>query len=369
MFLHLFHSLLKLGDNGIGVSRFSQDFTNHYYRRNGIVVRFVGHLGAPVARSFDFAARPHSSATKDQKDGSKLHSTETVQVSALLLTNADARTIAGKRAGATGLASARLLGNDMTVTKPSLLICIPSYNSQLLTPFVCSLFNLSTKLGQMGIPCEISIQGDSFLPRLRNYFASSVLRSNHTHLLMIDNDIEFAPDAVVDMLNSGKELIAAACARKVYNWDRLAVAARVGIPASELREAATDVIVWSGTETYSNAMAREQLDIVPVDATGTGIMLANRKVFEKIRDAHPELEYRLDQFDKTPFWNFFGPYIDENKILLADDYSFCRRAASVGVQPYLFTRYRSVHHGTHGFVFNKQARQEVDARVAAINTQ
>jgi hypothetical protein len=249
----------------------------------------------------------------------------------------------------------------------SLLIVVPAYNSQLVTNFVVSLFNLTARLGQIGVTCEISIQGDSFLPRLRNYFASSFLRSKHTHLLMLDSDIEFSADAIVDMLRSGKELIAAAYCRKVYNWDRVMLAARVGVSASELRESATDVVLWSDTDPFSNVLAKGQPDIVPVSATGTGVMLVRRSVFEKIRDAHPEIEYRLDQSDTTPFWNFFGPYIDSNKILLADDYSFCQRAASVGVQPFLFSKYRSVHHGTHGFVFNRQGRQDVESRLATLN--
>jgi hypothetical protein len=255
----------------------------------------------------------------------------------------------------------------MLLKDTSLLIAVPAFNSQLVTNFVCSLFNLIARLGQIGLQAEISIQGDSFLPRLRNYFASTFLRSNHTHLLMLDADVEFVPDAIVEMLTSGKELIAGAYARKLYDWNRLALAARVGLSASEIKEAATEVILWSGTEAYSSALAKDQPDIVPVDATGTGLMLAKRSVFEKIRVASPEIGYHLDEFDKTPYWGFFNPYINENKILLPDDYSFCRRAAAVGVQTFLFTKYRSVHHGIHGFAFNKQARQNVDARVAGIS--
>ncbi len=237
----------------------------------------------------------------------------------------------------------------------------------LLAPFVSSLFNLSARLGQEGIRHEIKILGDSFISRLRNNFASALLHSDHTHLLMVDNDLQFQPEGILEMLVSGKQLIGMACCRKELNWERVSVGSHVGLPAEALKEVAGDVIGWS-TDTL-NICGKDAPDPIQVPAIGSGIMLAHRTVFETIRAAKPELEYTLpDCKDYPKYWDFFGPFIHpDKKVLLAEDYSFCQRAASVEIPSFLFTKYRTVHYGPHGFVFNRSARQEIDSRIALIN--
>jgi hypothetical protein len=240
--------------------------------------------------------------------------------------------------------------------KVKLYIGIPCYGGNMKVPFVTSLFMLSQRLASLGVNHEIKIMGDSLIPRLRNAFAVGFLDSDCTHQLCLDCDIEFPPDAVIHMLDLDKELIGSAYTRKNINWENVEEAVKKGLPAKYLQEVTGNLVA-----TLEQDIVAAWDAPVPVANIGTGLMVIKRSVYEKIRAAHPELEYDLAANDPqyTPgkkAWDFFGCFISEGedgmKNLLSEDYAFCERAHEVDVQTWLLTCHRTAHYGDYGYVFN-----------------
>ena len=95
-----------------------------------------------------------------------------------------------------------------------ILVAIPCYGNVMKTPFVISLMQLSQRLSQHQINLNILIIGDSLIPRVRNNFASVILHDpKYSHMLFLDCDIEFPPDANLHMLDLEKDIIGTAATR------------------------------------------------------------------------------------------------------------------------------------------------------------
>ena len=249
-------------------------------------------------------------------------------------------------------------------SKPRILIAVPAYGQQLLVPFVSSLFNLSARLTAEGIFHDIRILSDSLIPRLRNTFAAGFLNSDFSHILYLDADLQWSPDLVMRLLSVDKDLIGAACAKKSLSFDKIAVAATVGVPAPSLADVGCEVAV-AGIK--QSDVSKFKSDVIPVGAVGAGVLLVRRTVFEKLARRFPELEYRIDEAPGQRFYDFFAPYIrSDDKLYIPEDYALCTRAATVGVQPYLLTSHKTTHWGLFGFSYSRAAHQQLESQLAAI---
>ena len=248
-----------------------------------------------------------------------------------------------------------------------ILIGVPAYGSMMLTPFVTSLSTLSGTLIQNGIDHQIHILTNSLVQRSRNAFASVVLNSDFTHLLMADVDGEFTSQCVLDMISRDKPIVSAAFAGKLVDWDKVSLAAHTGTPSTTLAEVAAPLVA-----VRANTLHQQRGDLIPQPAVGSGLILIQRRVLESIRDRFgPELEYVEPEEADQAFYNFFGPLIvtdpdKKQKVLLGEDHSFSWRAAECGHQSYLLVSHRTVHHGLFPFVWNKQAHEQVATNLQAI---
>ncbi|HTS67355.1 MAG TPA: hypothetical protein VMO17_00105 [Terriglobia bacterium] len=235
-----------------------------------------------------------------------------------------------------------------------ILVAIPCYGQVMKTPFVISLMQLTQRLAQHKINFGILIFGDSLIPRARNNFASVILHDpQYSHMLFLDCDIEFPPDAILHMLDMEKDIIGTAYTRKNINWSNIAEAAKAGMEPQGLPEVGGNLVAVSTGNTPV-----EYGEPLKVTHAGTGLMLIRRTVFERMRDAYPELKYELGdnepgKAERKVAWDFFACMIDPDAhILLSEDSAFCRRASAVGIETWLLTCYRTVHWGDYGFVFN-----------------
>jgi len=235
-----------------------------------------------------------------------------------------------------------------------ILVAIPCYGQVMKTPFVISLMQLTQRLAQHKINFGILIFGDSLIPRARNNFASVILHDpQYSHMLFLDCDIEFPPDAILHMLDMEKDIIGTAYTRKNINWSNIAEAAKAGMEPQGLPEVGGNLVAVSTGNTPV-----EYGEPLKVTHAGTGLMLIRRTVFERMRDAYPELKYELGdnepgKAERKVAWDFFAGMIDPDAhILLSEDSAFCRRASAVGIETWLLTCHRTVHWGDYGFVFN-----------------
>jgi hypothetical protein len=111
--------------------------------------------------------------------------------------------------------------NKKNGEKPRLFISLPCYDAMVTMQTMMSVMHLTNLLNQSQIEFTIDFIGnESLIPRARNNSLGRFMKSNFTHLLFIDSDIEFPAQAVMDLLKSNKDVACCAYPRKAYNWRR-----------------------------------------------------------------------------------------------------------------------------------------------------
>ena len=90
--------------------------------------------------------------------------------------------------------------------KSSICIAMPCYDSVKINTML-SIFQLIQLLGKGGIEVGINTMKSPLIHQARNYLTAVFLTTEYSHLLFIDADVEFEPEAVLRMLMAKKDII------------------------------------------------------------------------------------------------------------------------------------------------------------------
>ena len=222
------------------------------------------------------------------------------------------------------------------------MIATPAYSGNLAIPYALSYSNTVMLLAQNNIQAvsHITCSG-SLLVAERNNILQKFWDSDCTHLLCIDADLGWSPQAVLEMLKTKKEFIAGC------------YPARGNVREFLFRPVknANGSIVQD--EKYKHLL---KMDYVPA-----GFMLIARSVIEKMRNKHPHLYY--EPKDKRSLessgYCFFNTEIYEGEFW-GEDYTFCRKAREAGVEIWVDPLIQFNHAGTVGMLqelFVQQIKQ------------
>lgn len=221
-------------------------------------------------------------------------------------------------------------------------ICSPSYGSMPLE-FVKCLMKLQAALLSSKIPYFFNIQAGSFLPHTRaKCLGASLDRGVHqlpfnnkdiTHLLLLDTDILFEPQQILDLINRNVDIIAG-----MYPYSTSAYA----------KENDKQIIagLWNEEEfkkhhyfppfTIGEARAKAAstgTGLIEVDWVGLGLAVIKPKVFM-------DIEY--------PWFASEIIKIAELTDSTSEDVGFCRKVTKAGYKIYLDTKIRVQHHKSFG---------------------
>ena len=153
-----------------------------------------------------------------------------------------------------------------TQLKPTVYIAMPCYDSVKINTML-SVIKLVQQLSQSGIKVGINTMKSPLIHQARNYLTSVFLTTEYQYLLFIDSDVEFQPEAVAKMLVAKKEIICTPYRVKAEQLDK-------HIYTVEFNDPKNIPILPGG--------------LVEIEAGPTGLMLIDRKVFEKIiKNHHP----------------------------------------------------------------------------------
>ena len=213
--------------------------------------------------------------------------------------------------------------------KPSVMIAMPCYDSVKVSTMM-SVIKLVQQLGKSGVAVGINTIKSPLIHQARNYLTSVFLDSDFTHLLFIDSDVEFEPEAVLRMLVAKKDLICTPYRVKSMDVDKK-------IYTVEIKE----------------ARRMEAGDIMEISAGPTGIMLIHRDVFKKIIEKFPDLKIKNSVFPKPGpdhkyYYNFFD-FKFEDGYSSGEDVSFCKLVEKVGFKLYANTASFTKHHGSYAW--------------------
>lgn len=200
-----------------------------------------------------------------------------------------------------------------------IMFAAPCYGGMVTQEFLVSHLNLIQVLGQINLKYEhLFIKNESLIPRGRNTCAATFLKSECTHLMFIDADIQFTPDDVANIWNLQKG---------------------VGVGVYPMKRDDAPYAAWvDGKLLTLQDMPKEPF---MVDYAGTGFMMINREVFTRLQEAHPEWEYE-ESYGEA--WAFFQDPIEDG-IHLSEDYFFCKRYREMGGEIWMDPQVRLKHVG------------------------
>jgi len=190
------------------------------------------------------------------------------------------------------------------------------------------------------------LSGESILPRARNNIANNFLyNSDADYLLFIDSDMVFNAAEILDMADSGMDVISAVCQKKKIDWDAVKIAAQKNVPTSELPFCG-NTYVFQGEHEPVKLGSRTPVE---VDVVGTGILLIHRRVFESLK-SHVRT-YRGVEEGSGDIHEFFSIDIHpETRVMLSEDFYFSNLWRSKGGKMFLAPWTTSVLHvGNHAY--------------------
>jgi hypothetical protein len=249
-----------------------------------------------------------------------------------------------------------------------IFIATPMYGGKADGLFVKSILDLQTFLLSNGIECKFSfLFNESLIPRARNYLVDEFLRSEFTHLLFLDADIEFDPMDVIALIALDKDIIGAPYSKKSINWKAIknAVIKNPDIKFEEMEKLVGEYVFnpIPGTKEFK---VTEPLEVMEI---GTGYMLIKRGVFDKFREEYPHLRYKPDHvgqanFDGSRYIHaYFDTVIDpQSERYLSEDYMFCQYWRAIGGQIWLCPWMKTGHQGNFKF------HGDMNAIAAALGT-
>jgi hypothetical protein len=231
--------------------------------------------------------------------------------------------------------------------------------------YMKSSLDLQTTMNKYGIETKFSfLFNESLITRARNYLVDEFLRSEYTHMLFIDSDINYNAQDVLALMALDKDVIGGPYPKKSINWNNVAAAARAhpDMEPRQLENLVGDYVfnVVKGTKQFT---VTEPLEVMEI---GTGYMMVKREVFEKMEKQYPSIRYKPDHvgqanFDGTRYIHaYFDTVIDSKDSItgggsdryLSEDYMFCQMWRKMGGQIYLCPWMKTQHIGSYAFTGN-----------------
>lgn len=204
----------------------------------------------------------------------------------------------------------------MSLEGRRLFIAIPSYDHKLNLNAAMAL----VELGQRAIEHRLAIHirtlcGCSVVSLARNTLADLFLDTNCTDLLFIDSDVTFKATDVLRLL---------------------ALAPQFDIVAGVYRMRQMKKIYRVGLDMSGDTLVMNKVGLVRGSRIGMGFTMIRRRVFEKLRDAHPEWAFLPPEEHKTSgtMYSFFD-FKSTPEAYISEDCLFCDRAREAGFEVWI----------------------------------
>jgi hypothetical protein len=241
-----------------------------------------------------------------------------------------------------------------------LFIGTPCYGGVVTRQYLLSILRLNAALVAEGIPYTLAtLDKESLITRARNRLAHQFLQGEATHLLFVDADIRFEPEAVLRLLRHGGPLVAGAVPKKGIDWNRLHAFSGRAASGAELQGLSNDYAF--SVRQDEEAFAHETFDrrvesgFMRVTYVGTAFMLIARGAFETVAESGLVDDYlddeaeagsstspRIHAFFETLIHPVSGRYLSE-------DFAFCHRWRSTGGDVWVDVQTPLGHEGSFMF--------------------
>ncbi len=185
-----------------------------------------------------------------------------------------------------------------------LSIGVPTYGTIKTKTFI----SIVKFIKSVDFDVPVITQTGSYIQDNRETIVETAIERGMTHLLFIDHDMVFEPQAVESLVNRNKDIIGAPFSLRTTPSDPFATVKK--------------------EDPHGNKIWEEQGDLIKCCAVGTGFMLINLEVFKKIKKPWFQLEYD-----------------DKGELQYGEDMSFCRKAREAGFDIFCDTTVKLGHLG------------------------
>jgi len=233
------------------------------------------------------------------------------------------------------------------------LILTPCYGGLVTAEYATSALKLTRTMIAKGMKGGINLwPGSSLITQTRNEALAHFLSDpSLTHVIWIDADIGFEPDAVLRLLLADRDVVAGAYPQKRFWPIPQEVYARLSPRERALAQLRYPV---NGAMPDGSMLALEvdEDGLLEVAEAPAGFMCIRRQVFDKMIAAYPDLKYvpdgPPDPLKKAHCYRFFDVMVEpETNRYLSEDFAFCRRWRDLGGAVFIDTTARLRHVGTH----------------------
>lgn len=213
----------------------------------------------------------------------------------------------------------------------TLFLSTPCYGGLCLQVYAESITRLQEACAKYGIQLMLdTTENESLVHRARNISVGRFMQKTQaTHFLFIDADINFDAESVIRLIASGHDVSCAVYPKKVVMWEQAEQAITTGKDLA--RASASLVMNFKYTQTKIENGFAEVLD------GPTGFLLIKRDVFTQMMNHYPELNCKNDHQNRDfdDYCAVFDCMIDPvSRRYLSEDYAFCRRWQQMGGKIY-----------------------------------
>jgi hypothetical protein len=195
-----------------------------------------------------------------------------------------------------------------------------------------SVLRLSKALAPHGIEVELQTVSFAEVVAARDMLADSFLASDCDQMLFVDDDMDFHPQIVADMIAIKKPFVGALYPMRSLD---LKVFGKTYAEHPELGEeerlekaksAASQFVGYPKVKIADNPGAA----FLPASQAGTGLLLLHRTVFEQLLEKDKSLKPGVHIFTGKRLISFFQRvFVEKEDGYLSEDFSFCYRWRNV----------------------------------------
>ena len=227
-------------------------------------------------------------------------------------------------------------------SKIKVYLCTPCYGGMVAAEYMRSVCQLTNSFTERGIKFELrTLSNDSLVTRARACLVATFLADPEaTHLFFIDADISFNAKSVYRLLAADKEVVGGAYPMKSVNWAAVKEVLKENPDASEeelVNKSASYVINVHSSENDITTTGKVEDGFAKVANIGTGFLMIQRQVFDKMIKAYPDSNYRNDipsfrgRDESKHMYTFFDTWCHpDSKRYLSEDYAFCQKWIDIG---------------------------------------
>lgn len=202
----------------------------------------------------------------------------------------------------------------MSAKAPSIFLATPCYGGLAHVLYMRSLVALRPACAARRIGLHLELGGgEALIGRARAAMMARFLTSPASHLLFVDGDVGFEPDAVFRLLDAGREVVG-----RVY-------------PAKTQPDPEARALEF---EPLSPPDRPGPDGLCRVASVGAGFLMISRGAAQRMVDAHPQLHARLGDVQDVAAASaamVFDSFVDlASGRYLADHQAFCHRWRALG---------------------------------------